>query len=326
MSTARSPNVIIEQVRQGARSAWVQFWRYALKPLPPPPRERRGERVVYGLAQPVLGLRWVLIDPVLRRGALEPATVLGLFCALVGLLATTTGARFWHTFYTTFAVLAPVPSVIFARHYARLAATARQRLGFAACEPWLESIFRSTKRALRQVVLVAIVIAPVQVLLRLLLPGIGGYLSGAVAAVWALHWVVIEALDDGRVLGPGQTREQAEAEDATRRSPWFIRSIRHGAERSPRRLGNLLRWFARIGDRLSLPWRGECALAEDHPMLVLGFALSTAGLLATPILNLLFRPTIIVAAAHVLGRLESMAAAAPAPPSAPAWSLAGEGS
>lgn len=314
MSTARSPQVIFDQVRHGARWAGNRFWRYAVKPLPPPPRERRGECVLYGLAQPALGLKWVLLDPALRRSALEPATVLALFCALVGLAATTRGDRFWHTFYTTFAVLAPVPSIVFARHYARMAASARQRLGFGPCEPWLEGIWRSFKRALRQVVLVAVVILPVQVLLRLLLPGVGRYLAGVVAAVWALHWVVIEAFDDARVLRPGQTRGQAEAEDAAKRPPWFVRGIRHGAERVPRWLGNLMRWFASLGDRLSVIWRGECAVAEDHPLLVLGFALSTGALLATPILNLLFRPTIIVAAAHLMGRLESAASAAAAPP------------
>ena len=36
-----------------------------------------------------------------------------------------------------------------------------------------------------------------------------------------------------------------------------------------------------------------------------GFALATAALLAVPFLNLLFRPIVLVAATHVLGRLHA---------------------
>jgi uncharacterized protein involved in cysteine biosynthesis len=35
-----------------------------------------------------------------------------------------------------------------------------------------------------------------------------------------------------------------------------------------------------------------------------GFALSTAALLATPVLNLLFRPIILAGSSHLLGQLE----------------------
>ncbi len=37
---------------------------------------------------------------------------------------------------------------------------------------------------------------------------------------------------------------------------------------------------------------------------MLGFALSTAVLLAIPIVNLAFRPIVFIGAAHVLGQLE----------------------
>ena len=40
---------------------------------------------------------------------------------------------------------------------------------------------------------------------------------------------------------------------------------------------------------------------------MLGFALSTAALLAIPILNLAFRPIVIIGAIHVLGQLERAA-------------------
>jgi uncharacterized protein involved in cysteine biosynthesis len=41
--------------------------------------------------------------------------------------------------------------------------------------------------------------------------------------------------------------------------------------------------------------------------MALGFALSTAALLALPIVNLAFRPIVIIAAVHVLGQLEQRA-------------------
>jgi uncharacterized protein involved in cysteine biosynthesis len=56
-----------------------------------------------------------------------------------------------------------------------------------------------------------------------------------------------------------------------------------------------------------VPWREEVALVEDHPVLMLGFALSTAAVLAVPVLNLAFRPIVIVGACHVLGQLEATA-------------------
>ena len=43
---------------------------------------------------------------------------------------------------------------------------------------------------------------------------------------------------------------------------------------------------------------------------MIGFALSTAALVATPVLNLLFRPIVLIGAAHVLGRDRRAAGAA----------------
>ena len=86
-----------------------------------------------------------------------------------------------------------------------------------------------------------------------------------------------------------------------------MRWLFHAADRVP--IGSrLVRRFARMCDRLSLPWREEIALVEDHPVMMLGFALSTAALLAVPVLNLAFRPIVIVGASHVLGQLEASAA------------------
>jgi len=116
---------------------------------------------------------------------------------------------------------------------------------------------------------------------------------------------VVDAFDDARVLLPGETVRSAEATDRQAPPPWFVRWFRHAADRLPV-IGGPLRAFARLCDRLSLPWRGEIALMEANPSIALGFALSTATLLAAPVLNLLFRPIILVASSHLLGHLESV--------------------
>jgi uncharacterized protein involved in cysteine biosynthesis len=94
--------------------------------------------------------------------------------------------------------------------------------------------------------------------------------------------------------------------------PWYVRWLLEAAERVPIG-GSVVRWFARVCDRLSLPWREEIALVEQHRALTVGFALSTAALLAIPILNLAFRPIVIIAASNILGQLEGNAHAADPP-------------
>ena len=75
-------------------------------------------------------------------------------------------------------------------------------------------------------------------------------------------------------------------------------------------VGRILVRFARWCDKRALPWREEIAIVEEHPSLMVGFALSTAALVATPVLNLLFRPIVLIGASHVLGRLEPTRGAA----------------
>ena len=50
--------------------------------------------------------------------------------------------------------------------------------------------------------------------------------------------------------------------------------------------------------------RGEIERMESNRAMSVGFSLSTAALLATPVLNLLFRPIIIAGSSHLLGQLE----------------------
>jgi hypothetical protein len=273
---------------------------------PRPPPIANPDRLVYGLTQPLLGIRMLVTHRRLLEAALVPVVLLAAFCAVVALL----GHRgdFLHRFYTIFAVLAPLPSIVFAAHYARLAVAARHAFGFPHAEPCIEPLRRNIGRAIKQAVLITIAVAPVAALLRLV-PGAGWLLVQIVAAVWALHWVVVEAFDSARVLHPGETLADLDAAALRIQPPWYVRWLLRAADQAPF-ANRLLRRFAALCDRLSMPWREEIALVEEHPALLLGFALSTAALLAVPVLNLAFRPIVIVAAVHILGRLE-----APAPSS-----------
>lgn len=268
---------------------------------PRPPPTASFDRVVYGLTQPLLGARMLVTHRDLLEAALVPAGLLAAFCAVIALLGH--GGGFLHRFYTTFAVLAPLPSIVLAGHYARLAAQARHAFGFSRAEPCIEPLRRVLVRAVKQAVLIALALAPVSALLHAV-PGIGSALVKIAAAIWALHWVVVEAFDAARVLHPGQTLAELDAAAQHVPPPWFVRWLFRAADQAPIARG-LIRRFARLCDRLSLPWREEIALVEAHPALMTGFALSTAVALAVPVLNLAFRPIVIVGACHVLGQLEA---------------------
>ncbi len=151
-------------------------------------------------------------------------------------------------------------------------------------------------------ILIAIAAGPAIALLRIT-PFLGRYLARVAAALWALHWVVIDAFDDARILEAGESLADVDAKNKAAPIPWFIRCFNWLADRLPPGLRRLTRSFARFCDKLSLEWREELALAEGHPSLVAGFGVMTAALLATPVLNLFFRPIIIVASVHLLGQV-----------------------
>lgn len=268
-----------------------------------PPPAAPVDRFIYGLTQPLLGIRVLVSHRELWIAALIPAVVLAAFCAVVALVS---GGPFVHEFYKTFAVIAPLPSIVFASHYARMAVAARRALGFSPAEPCIEPLRRLLRRAFQQAVLVAIAIAPVSWLLHMV-PGVGGAVGKFFAAAWALHWVVVEAFDTARVLRPGQTLADLDAEALQVQPPWYVRGLRHAADEVPV-ASRLIARFARLCDRLSISWREEIALVEHHPVMAFGFALSTAALLAIPIVDLAFRPIILIAAVHVLGQLEAPSA------------------
>jgi hypothetical protein len=267
------------------------------------PPAGRDEQALYGFAQPILGARVLLADPQLLREALLPAGVLGLACALWATAhGNATPYDWFKHFYQAFATLATLPSLIFANHYARLAALIRWRLGLGACGPREMPPGMLIGRMLRQAAIVAIGIAPVLVVAGML-PGIGGALKNVALAIWGLHWVVADAFDDAQVCEPGESVKESIQRDRDAPAPWFVRGFLHAADRLPI-VGRPLRWFARLCDKLAMDSRGEISIMEKHPAVSVGFALSTAALLATPVLNLLFRPIILAGSSHLLGQLE----------------------
>jgi hypothetical protein len=139
--------------------------------------------------------------------------------------------------------------------------------------------------------------------------GLIGWILRPAYLLWSLHWIVVDAFDGARVLRPGQTLAQAEADDARPPEPWFVRAIWRieGQKWRAKRRG-----FGGFCDRYSSGWREEIAILSAHPALAVGFGLATAALLAIPGVNILFRPIVTVGAAHLLGQLEDAGVTAPA--------------
>src|SRR5258708_3014250 len=127
----------------------------------PPPEGRPVEQAFYGAAQPILGARAPLADPQLLREALAPAAVLALVCALYATAKGGGGQWAWFKhFYRAFATLAPLPSLFFANHYARLGALVRWKLGFGACGPREMPLGTLIGRLVRQTLIVPIGVIP----------------------------------------------------------------------------------------------------------------------------------------------------------------------
>src|SRR5204862_1562828 len=124
----------------------------------------------------------------------------------------------------------PLPSIVFAGHYARLAAQARHAFGFSRVEPCIEPLRRNLARAVKQAILIALALAPITALLGLV-PGAGWLLVQVAAAAWALHWVVVDAFDSARVLRPGETLADLDAAALRMPPPWFVRWLFHAADR-----------------------------------------------------------------------------------------------
>src|SRR6266851_270727 len=237
------------------REALGRLRGYSLTRQPPPPASDALGSAAYGAAQPILGMRILAADAKLLREAFIPAGWLALFCAVIAALGAGPGdpglltkgggglLAFAAAFYKIFAALAVAPPILLANHYARLAAQVRYQLGFVA------------KRSAQSVILVAFAVAPFYLLEQV---PIVGYAAAALLGLWGLHWVVVDALDDARVLLPGETLKSAEAAAAQNApQPWFVRAFLRGARAlssvpiAGRPLAFLVRAFARICDRLA---------------------------------------------------------------------------
>lgn len=264
-----------------------------LTPGPLPPRGL--PRIFFGAAQPVLGLRLVFRERALRRRAALPALVLVLLCALAayGARDADLSTRL-EIFLDTMVLFAPVPVIFFGKTYRNLAADARVPLGLSPGTAVHPRLLAAIGDALRQSLLIALGLVPLYAVLEFL-GALSNEATVAVAlvwvlgAAWALHWIVVEALDNGLTApADAPASDPPEAPD-----PWFVRLYTLGP----------LAVFARLLRSLSRPWRGELALVARHPDLALGFGLGIAVVLAVPLLALVFRPAAIVGAVHLLGRV-----------------------
>jgi hypothetical protein len=308
----------------------VRIRDYARTPQPIP--AGRAPAFLYGVAQPILGIRTLLGSPRLLRAALVPALLLALFCAFVawplsqrdytvqpGLVrifsarpVVLSWLRFIRMFYICFATLAPLPSVFLAGLYARMAVVAHDTLGFGDALPHRESLWQRIRHAYAQALLVAfgpLFIPPLLLVLAgLALAAVVPHITTPLLLLWALHFIIVEALDSARVV---RVRETAAERRWIAPRPWFISVFAHleGRTRWVPRGHTQGRMVRRVED-LTEDWREEIAIVEAQPWMAIGFGLATAALLAIPVLDLLFRPIIIVASVHVMAQQRRVLAAA----------------
>lgn len=261
------------------------------------PADRPLARFVHGLVQLPFGADLVARTPDLRRRAVLPALVIAAVATLAAALAADQygaydGAR---TFFVTVIGVASMPPILFANSFSRLAAATRDHLGLGPRRPCPRRLGELLRETVAQALLLAVGIVPL-VLLARLLGDVGDVVALLLGGVWTLHWIVVEALDSARTRPAGDAPP-----DPPPDAPWYVRMY----ERAARGPLAVLRAFARFVARLGRRWDPEVALIEARPWTAAGFAVGAAVMLAIPGLNLLFRPAVVAAAAHLLGRLEA---------------------
>ncbi|MEM9459288.1 MAG: hypothetical protein AAGF11_34230 [Myxococcota bacterium] len=289
----------------GWRAHWRALRASAAAPGPVPPGGR-WVRARYGLAQPFLGLRIIMRSSDLLGISLAPAVGVLVVAGVVGY---GTGAehgigRGLLAFLGAVAALAPLPSLLFGRVYAHMAAKARGHLGLSPQAPYLRGVTQVVGEWVAQLVILALGVLPWVALVRLV-PGIGPVLALALQGLWALHWTVVEGYDNARTVPPGCTIAELEAEGRRiSASPWFHRG--YEAIEGVRVLSVVLhpmRMLSEVIVSLARPWRREVDLVQEYPWVSLGFSLGVAAMLAVPGLNLLLRPAVVVAGVHLRHRL-----------------------
>lgn len=290
-----------------AVSAWSYHWQrlreQSARPHPRPQDDADViERVRYGIAQPLLGLRVIVRAPDLLGMSIAPAIGVLLVGVLVGMnTASEHGvARGIVAGWLAIAALAPLPAVLFGRLYAHLASRVRPRLGLPPQAPYIRGVMQLLGEWAAQLAVLALGVLPLTGLLGIL-PLYGAGLALGIQSAWALHWVVIEGLDNARTLPEGRT--VAELEELGRRQPgwaWFHRP--HTLLTKPTWLVGILgpvRMFSEVVHTLARQWRLEVDAAERHPWICFGFGLGVVVLVAIPGVNLLFRPAVVVAGVHL---------------------------
>jgi hypothetical protein len=256
----------------------------------------------YGFAQPFLGLRILFGSRDLLGIALAPALGVLLVAGLVAYgTATEHGAvRGVGAFLLTVAALAPLPSLLFGRVYAHLAAKVRPQLGLPSAAAYLRGPIKLAGEWIAQVVVLTLGVLPYVGLARVV-PVVGPLLALSLQGAWAGHWIVVEGYDNARTLPDGRTVEELEARARAQSGhPWFDRW--HHGIREPRWLVVVLvplRMLSEVITTLARPWRLEVDLTEREPWISVGFGLGAAVMLAVPGLNLLLRPAVVVAGVHL---------------------------
>jgi hypothetical protein len=304
------------------REVWRRLRWYTHPGVPLPPTSVPWARFHYGLAQPLLGMRVILGDRRMLGDALAPVLLVIIVCMFVaaGLLdeldaedgdalAFISRAFPWWIalmvmFFVTFASVAPVPPMLFARQYARLAARARTRLGYDEHQPYLKRLRQSITETVVQTLVIAVGIAPFTIVVALV-PVFGAVCAFGLQLLWTTHWMVIEALDSGRTLAPGDDVDAAVArEKAIRTTPWFVRTVASVQGTPWRQLLTPMRMLNEITETLVRDWSPELRIVERHRGLASGFAVGVLIVLAIPGINLLFRPALVVAATNLRAQLE----------------------
>jgi len=300
-SYATEPTVA--QLEAEARQQLARLRDHVREPTPPPDSGRPVDEFVWGLAQPLLGLRVLIGHGDLFVRGLIPVVLFIAICAVLVIGSDAQG--FWESVVAYYGVLvgaASISPVLFCRNYAKLAAEARRHLDLSRHDPYLRSYKQALGETIVQAIVVGLGVAPWVGLIGAL-PLFGGMWAVLIGWLWVLHWIVVEALDSARTLGLDETPESIEQRHATLDPPWYSAAAL-AKLRAP--LPTLLlpvRLWGIVMARLGRRWRGEVALIEARPYLAAGFGVGASLLLLIPVLNLLFRPAVVVAASHVLGRV-----------------------
>lgn len=293
------------------------FWREVVSVVRAPgpvPRTGTRHRFVYGLAQPFVGARVMLRDQQILGESLAPVILVAAICTFVALeteelrakSGLSSGFYFLVLFFGAFTAMAPIPPFLFARMYARIAARGRNLLGFGPRDPYLKDWTRAAGETIAQTIIIAIGVVPLTLVIGAMTE-IGALWAWLIQAVWTLHWMVVEALDNGRTLAPGTTVVEVERNDvADVRTPWFIRGIEHVKHPVARTLLTPVRMLGEVIESLGRNWSREIAIVEREPALATGFGAGVVVLLAIPGLNLLFRPAVAIGAAHLRARLDEV--------------------